>query len=151
MSSACRPSVTKSVGPVMARVTPNSRASCPAVLAASSTECELSTPLVLESCPARDRISEALPRTTLTLVWARMALAASVRSRVAPDPTGSRTMGVPRLLALRPALSMDAIQLSVRVPILRTNAPAKATMSSTSFSAWAMTGDAPQARRALAV
>ena len=35
--------------------------------------------------------------------------------------------------------------------MFNTSAPARATMSSTSFGAWAITGDAPMASSALAV
>jgi len=124
MTSVRRPSVTRSVGPVMARVVPSSRARAPAALAASSMESVESTPLVAAFCPARDRISEALPRTTLTFVQARMDFAVSVRRGVAPEPTGSRMMGLPSAVALRPALSMAATQTSVSVPMFSTSAPA---------------------------
>ena len=76
------------------------------------------------SLPDSDRISEALPRTTETPVWARMALAAPVLSFVAPEPTGSRTMGLPSCVAFFPAVSMAATQESVRVPMFNTRAPA---------------------------
>ncbi len=46
---------------------------------------------------------------------------------------------------------MDAIQGSLKVPILITRAEAMFTMSSTSSGAWAMTGEAPTASKALAV
>ena len=49
------------------------------------------------------------------------------------------------------AFSMEETQTSVRVPMLRTREPAKPTISSTSFSACAITGEAPAASRTLAV
>ena len=145
------PSVTRSILPVTASVVPRLRASSRAASVASVTDRVASTPLVRVSAPASARISEALPRTTLTRVSASRRRHASVRRRVAPAPTGSSTMGRPSSDALRPALTMAASQVSVSVPMLSTRAPARATISSTSLSAWAITGEAPAARRTLAV
>ena len=78
-------------------------------------------------------------------------LADSVRSLVAPDPTGSRTIGIFSSLAFFPAISMESTQGMVRVPMFSTKAPANDTISSTSSGAWAITGEAPQAKRAFAV
>jgi hypothetical protein len=80
-----------------------------------------------------------------------MRLAVSVRSFVAPAPTGSRMIGTPSAVAFLPALSIDAIHASSSVPMFSTSALAKATISSTSFSACAITGDAPAASRRFAV
>jgi len=74
-----------------------------------------------------------------------------VRRAVAPEPTGSRMMGILRAEAIFPALTMESTHSSVRVPIFNTRAPARQTISSTSFGAWAITGEAPIAKRALAV
>jgi len=46
---------------------------------------------------------------------------------------------------------MASIQGGERVPMLRTTAPAMEAISSTSSTAWAITGEAPRASRALAV
>ena len=59
--------------------------------------------------------------------------------------------GTPSSDAFRPALSMAAIQASSSVPMFSTRAFAKATISSTSFSACAITGAAPAASRMFAV
>ncbi len=60
-------------------------------------------------------------------------------------------IGVLRPDAFFPAVIMESTHSSVRVPMFSTRAPANATISSTSFSAWAITGEAPMASRALAV
>jgi len=59
--------------------------------------------------------------------------------------------GMPRALASSPAASIASIHFSSSVPMLRTRAPAWATISRTSSMAWAMTGDAPSASSTLAV
>ncbi len=58
---------------------------------------------------------------------------------------------MPRFLARAAALRMALTHFLLSVPMLTTRAEAIPTMSSTSSSAWAMTGEAPMARRALAV
>jgi len=60
-------------------------------------------------------------------------------------------MGMPSCPALRAAMNMDFVHCSLKVPMLITRAAAIPTISSTSWSAWAMTGEAPMASRALAV
>ena len=50
-----------------------------------------------------------------------------------------------------PARSMAVTQGALSVPILRTRAADEPAISSTSSGAWAMTGEAPKASRALAV
>ena len=71
--------------------------------------------------------------------------------RVAPAPTGSSTTGTPRSFAARPASSIASTQCGESVPMLRTSAPASATISSTSSGACAITGSAPSASVAFAV
>ena len=60
-------------------------------------------------------------------------------------------MGRPFRLAASPALNIEAIHGALSVPMLMTSDRAMAVISSTSSSAWAMTGDAPMASNALAV
>ena len=80
-----------------------------------------------------------------------MRRAVSVRYVVAPTPTGSSTTGIPRAFAALPASSIASIQWSESVPMLRTSADARPTISSTSCGACAMTGSAPSASVAFAV
>jgi len=58
---------------------------------------------------------------------------------------------MPRADAAFPALSIDSIQGLESVPMLSTSALARPTISSTSSSAWAITGSAPSASVAFAV
>ena len=88
---------------------------------------------------------------TSTRTAARIASTASVRSLVAPTPTGSRTTGTPRSFASLPAASIASTQAGSRVPMLSTRAPAWPTISRTSPIAWAMTGEAPMWRVTFAV
>jgi hypothetical protein len=60
-------------------------------------------------------------------------------------------MGIPFFRAARAAIVMASIHGPLSVPMLRTSAEASPAISSTSSTAWAMTGDAPSASRALAV
>ena len=60
-------------------------------------------------------------------------------------------MPIPRSRATRPALNMDSTQCVLSVPMLITRAWAMRAMSSASSNAWAITGEAPSASRALAV
>ena len=78
------------------------------------------------------------------------SLAVPVRYAVAPAPTGSRMTGTFIFAARSAALCIARIQSRLNVPMLMTRAPAMLTMSSTSSSAWAMTGEAPIASKALA-
>jgi hypothetical protein len=55
------------------------------------------------------------------------------------------------LLASLPARSIDSIQASSRVPMLRTRAEANPCISSCSCGAWDITGCAPSASVTLAV
>jgi hypothetical protein len=80
-----------------------------------------------------------------------MRLAVSVRSRVAPAPTGSSTTGTSAAFAALAASSIASIQCSESVPMLRTSAPATEAISSTSSTACAITGSAPRESVALAV
>ena len=61
-----------------------------------------------------------------------MRFAVSVRSVVAPAPTGSSTTGTPAAFAAFAASSIASIQCSDSVPMLSTSAPATAAISSTS-------------------
>ena len=69
---------------------------------------------------------------------------------MAPAPTGSKTIGIPILFASFPAISIDSTVLAFKVPMFRTSAFARFTISFTSFSSSAITGDAPIARVILA-
>ena len=60
-------------------------------------------------------------------------------------------MGIFRREAVRPATSMPSIHGPESVPMLRTRASAREAISSISSTAWAMTGEAPSASKALAV
>jgi hypothetical protein len=80
-----------------------------------------------------------------------MRFTVPVRSLVAPEPTGSRTKGLPKALQRVAALRNDGIHDCDNVPILMTTAPEIAANSSSSSGSWAMTGDAPIARRTFAV
>ncbi len=77
---------------------------------ASSTLWMESTPLVLEPSRANDRTSEAFPRTTPIESSSIRRLEESVRSFVAPEPTGSRMIGTLSSLARLPAFSIESIQ-----------------------------------------
>jgi len=123
---------------------------CPASRAASASS-RLSTPRVAAPAMCSARISEALPRTIVGGVAARRSRQTCVRQREAPAPTGSNTTGTPRRRAAAMARCIASTQGRLRVPMLITRAEAMPTMSSTSSTAWAMTGEAPSARRALAV
>ena len=80
-----------------------------------------------------------------------MRRAVSVRYVVAPAPTGSSTTGMPSAFAARPAASIASTQCGESVPMFSTSAPARATISSTSSRACAITGSAPSASVAFAV
>jgi hypothetical protein len=60
-------------------------------------------------------------------------------------------MGMPLVLAARPALNIASTHGALKVPMLSTRLLATVTRSSTSSSAWAMSGDAPIASKAFAV
>src|SRR5204863_430772 len=75
----------------------------------------------------------------------------SVRYLVAPAPTGSSTTGTRFRFAARPASSIASTQSSESVPMLSTRAEAAVAISSTSWTACAITGSAPSASVALAV
>jgi len=143
--------VIKSTLPVIARVVFKLLARVTAASSASSTEWMESTPLVCASLLVRERTSDAFPLTTWMESSRVSRFAESVRNWVAPEPTGSRTIGIFNALAFFPARSMASTHWGVSVPIFRTRAPARKTISSTSSAACAMTGEAPQARRAFAV
>ncbi len=136
-------SVTISVAPLTTTVVPARFAKCWAIFTRSPvTPCE-STPLTDASAPARIPISPALPLRIVIFSSSSKRCALSVLNRVAPAPTGSRITGIRRSFAIPPASSIDSICPLLSVPILRTSAPAKVTISQTSSGASAMTGAAP--------
>ena len=145
------PSDTKSVGPVTDATTPSVLAALRASSAPSAAAPIDSTPRISASTPASAAVSAALPRTTATSTWSRIRSAVSLRSLVAPTPTGSSTTGAPAAFAAFPASSIESIQCFDSVPMFRTSAPATDAISSTSSIACAMTGRAPSASVAFAV
>ena len=161
--SVLSPSVMKSRSPLMLTTQAKRSARRRAESTASRLSFRLSTPLVLgESAgegrrsalrisAARAMISEALPRTICGRTMSRRRREASVRRREAPAPTGSSTTGLPLARMSFPASSMLSSHGASSVPILRTRAESMSVRSSSSSGAWAMSGEAWAARRALAV
>ena len=94
--------------------------------------------------------SPALPRSTVTSTSARIRRAVSVRYGVAPAPTGSSTIGMPRRAAVAPASSIASTQRRERADVDHERT-GDAAISSTSSGACAITGSAPSASVALAV
>ncbi len=146
----CVPSVTKSAGPETATTPPVRRARSMAACVAASTLSPLSTPCPAPSRPASVRISEALPRMTVGRS-ATSRCETSVRSDVAPTPTGSRTQGLPATFIASAASSMDAAQAGSSVPMLTVSTRASAANSTTSSRAWTIAGEAPTARSTFAM
>ena len=122
------------------------RAQSRATLTGSPVRPPESTPRTVASAPAIQPISPAFPFKIAISSSSRSFRVLSVRSVVAPAPTGSSTIGIPHSLARFPAQIIAAIWSRVSVPILRTRAPAILTISATSSAAFVMTGAAPMQR-----
>ena len=145
------PSETWSTGPVTATTQPSSPAATFASSAAESAAPIDSTPRISAWRPASVATSAWFPRTTAISMSSRIRWAVSVRSLVAPAPTGSRTTGAPARFAALPASSIASIQGFESVPMFNTSAPATDAISSTSSIACAITGRAPSESVAFAV
>ncbi|BAA30258.1 165aa long hypothetical protein [Pyrococcus horikoshii OT3] len=119
-------------------------------LASSSPYSKESTPLVFPSSPKRADISPKLPFSTSTPLL-KISRETLVLNLVAPAPTGSSTIGFPNSFAISVAFTIDLLHPESRVPIFMTTASASLIISSSSSSAWAITGEAPNASKAFAV
>ncbi len=82
-----------------------------AILTASffSSTIAVSTPLVEALNPARNEISDKLPRITSIFTCERISCTVLFRSADAPAPTGSKTTGILSSLAFLPAIIIEAI------------------------------------------
>ena len=109
-----------------------------------------STPLVVPVPLAMVFISDILPRITENCTSSISLNVVSVRSAEAPAPTGSSITGCPSRAASFPASIMDAIVLSLRVPMLIARALQIAVISFTSRMSSAIIGAAPAASKMFA-
>ena len=168
-SRKARPSVIRSLGPVMTTRHPAARARRPACLKASCCslrhwERSASTPFSrgIEGLSgfksrfsskirfAKAVISETFPRMAVQGISSKSWTAASIRKGEAPTPTGSSTMGWPSRAAVFPALFMAAREESLKVPRFITMAWLRAAISFASPSWSAIMGEAPAASRRFA-
>ena len=131
---------TPPVRPTSARAEPN----------ASLAAAPLSTPRVCTLAPATLMISEPLPRITVGEAVFSSSSMLALRYAVAPAPTGSSTVGMPRCAAVSRARRMLSIQAGSSVPMLSTSDCAMPAMACTSSCACAITGEAPAASNTLA-
>jgi len=145
------PSTTRSTAPLTDTTHRHARDKALASSRTSSGSWMLSTPRVPFPERNRARISEALPRMMAGRMALTRARAVAVRYSVAPAPTGSSTIGMPRSSARSAAMYMALTHSLLRVPMLITRAEAMPTISAASSSAWAITGEAPMASSAFAV
>mmetsp|Transcript_5194 Transcript_5194/g.11336 ORF Transcript_5194/g.11336 Transcript_5194/m.11336 type:complete len:253 (-) Transcript_5194:2-760(-) len=146
---------TKSTAPEMQTTQLYLAAKLLAAFRAAPEPCEESTPLVSPAAPATARISEALPRSTEHPPMSKSSVAVVVLRAVNPAATGSRTHGTPFALQVLAANLKDSIQVGSSVPMLIETAPFIAATTSiadsSSSTAWTMAGEAPSARRPLAM
>lgn len=99
---------------------------------------------------ARAMISDPFPLMTVGLS-PTSSLQAFNRQPEAPAATGSRTHGLPERAASSAASFMAGSQSAVRVPTLTQRASALGVKSGSSWREWSMAGEAPAARRVLAI
>lgn len=121
------PPQTRSVSPLTATAPPCLAASAWAAAPAASAPAVESTPLAPPSPPPRVKISEPLPRMMKGLCPAKSDSGVTVRSMLAPAPTGSSTTGTSWASAASQAGSMAARYSGATVPRLMTSAPEMAT------------------------